>query len=79
MSAFLVTLIVILLVIAIMAIGVMFGRRPIAGSCGGLAQLGLECECDNPCPRKLARMRAQAEAERAGEQDNSRNAGEERG
>ncbi|MDR3212525.1 MAG: (Na+)-NQR maturation NqrM [Azoarcus sp.] len=63
MSTFLVTLVVILVVVAIMAIGVIFGRRPIAGSCGGLALLGLECECDNPCPRKLARMQAQAEAE----------------
>ena len=34
-----------LLTVAAMSIGVMFGRAPIKGSCGGLAQLGLgECE-----------------------------------
>ncbi|MDR0716800.1 MAG: (Na+)-NQR maturation NqrM [Azoarcus sp.] len=59
MSAFIVTFAVILAVIAIMAIGVIFGRRPIAGSCGGLARLGLECDCDKPCPKKLARLQAE--------------------
>lgn len=39
------TLLAMLLVVAAMAIGVMFGRRPMQGSCGGLSQLGLgECE-----------------------------------
>jgi hypothetical protein len=34
-----------LLTVAAMSIGVMFGRAPIKGSCGGLAQLGLgACE-----------------------------------
>ena len=28
-----------------MAIGVIMGRKPIAGSCGGLAQVGLNGEC----------------------------------
>ncbi|MDR2093572.1 MAG: (Na+)-NQR maturation NqrM [Azoarcus sp.] len=62
MNTLLVTFLVILAVVAVMAIGVIFGRRPITGSCGGLALLGMECDCDNPCPRKLARMRARAEA-----------------
>lgn len=39
------TFIVLLLVIAGMAVGVMLGRKPIAGSCGGIANLGLEKEC----------------------------------
>ena len=34
-----------LLVVAAMAIGVMAGRKPIAGSCGGIANLGIEKEC----------------------------------
>lgn len=64
MSTFLATLLAIVVVVALMAIGVMFGRRPITGSCGGLAQLGLECDCENPCEKKLARMKkAQAKAQ----------------
>ncbi len=41
----LVTFIVMLVVVAGMAIGVMAGRKPIAGSCGGIANLGIEKEC----------------------------------
>ena len=36
---------VMVLVVAGMAIGVIFGRKPIAGSCGGIAALGIEKEC----------------------------------
>ncbi|WP_313512964.1 (Na+)-NQR maturation NqrM [Pseudomonas sp.] len=36
---------VMLLVVAGMAIGVMTGRKPLAGSCGGIAALGIEKEC----------------------------------
>jgi hypothetical protein len=35
-----------LLVVAAMAIGVMFGRKPISGSCGGLQTLGISGECE---------------------------------
>lgn len=34
-----------LLVVFGMAIGVIMGRKPIAGSCGGIAALGIEKEC----------------------------------
>ena len=63
MSTFLLTLIVVGVVIAAMAIGVMFGRKPIGGSCGGLGAVGLECDggCEKPCPKRLAKMKAQAE------------------
>lgn len=37
--------IVMLLAVAGMAVGVMMGRKPIAGSCGGIANLGIEKEC----------------------------------
>lgn len=36
---------VMLLVVAGMAVGVMAGRKPIVGSCGGIALLGVEKEC----------------------------------
>jgi hypothetical protein len=32
--------------VAVMAVGVIFGRKPIAGSCGGMAAIGMESECD---------------------------------
>lgn len=35
-----------LLVVAAMSIGVLLGRKPIAGSCGGLNNLGLKQGCD---------------------------------
>lgn len=35
-----------IMVVGAMSIGVMFGRKPIAGSCGGMAALGMETSCD---------------------------------
>jgi uncharacterized protein len=60
MTIFLVAFLVMGLAILAMAVGVLFGRRPIGGSCGGLDRLGLECDagCDKPCPERLARMQA---------------------
>ena len=42
---FLVVFLVMVLVVGMMAVGVMMGRKPIAGSCGGIANLGIEKEC----------------------------------
>ena len=57
MSTFLITLGVIVLVIGAMAIGVILGRKPIAGSCGGLATLGKK-----PCSKRAARLKASTDA-----------------
>lgn len=46
MTLFLVVLAFMLLVVGAMAVGVMFGRKPIAGSCGGLAAVGIEGKCE---------------------------------
>lgn len=51
MSTILVTFAVFLVVIALMAIGVMFKRKAIQGSCGGLNQVGVDkaCNCETSC------------------------------
>lgn len=45
MLVWLLVFVIMLLVVAGMAIGVMAGRKPIAGSCGGIASLGIEKSC----------------------------------
>ncbi len=51
-----VTFVVFLLAVAAMAVGVMIGRPPIKGSCGGLGSSGA-CEiCTGRC--RMARRRA---------------------
>ena len=47
----LITFVVMLAVIAAMAIGVINGRRPISGSCGGLNGGGCEL-CSGKCQRE---------------------------
>ena len=43
---FLVTLIAFVTIVAAMAVGVMAGRAPIKGSCGGVGRLGIDQKCD---------------------------------
>ena len=46
MTLFLVSLLVMGLVITAMAVGVIAGRPPIKGSCGGMGALGIDTACD---------------------------------
>ena len=62
MSTFLFTFAIMGLAALGLAVGVMMGRKPIGGSCGGLGNLGLECDagCSKPCPKRAARQQAAA-------------------
>ena len=50
MTLFLITFAVIAIVIAFMAIGVIFGRNAIKGCCGGAG--GAECVCTEKCEKR---------------------------
>ncbi len=62
MIYFLVTFAFMLIVVVIMAIGVIFGRRAIKGSCGG-ASNG-ECVCVEKCDKKKKREAEAAETQK---------------
>ena len=46
MEIFIITLVALLLITLGMSVGVIMGRKPIAGSCGGMSALGMVKECD---------------------------------
>jgi len=46
MATVLLTIVVMIVLVAGMAIGVIFGREPIKGSCGGLNNAGVDGECE---------------------------------
>ncbi len=61
-SVFLATFGIMLFVIIIMAVGYIFQRKTITGSCGGLSTLGIKkvCDCDEPCEKRKEKMRREA-------------------
>lgn len=46
MIEFLLALLIVVLLVAAMSIGVLLGRKPLSGSCGGMAALGMDLNCD---------------------------------
>ncbi|MDX1705833.1 (Na+)-NQR maturation NqrM [Pseudidiomarina sp.] len=58
MGLFLAVFATFLIVVLAMAVGVIFQNKAISGSCGGIANLGMDkaCDCDDPCDDKKARM-----------------------
>lgn len=66
MTVYLTTFAVFLLVIIAMAVGYIFQRKTVSGSCGGLDGIGIakECDCPEPCDaRKKREARAAKQAE----------------
>jgi hypothetical protein len=63
MSTFIAAFVLLLVIVAAMAIGVLFGRSAIKGSCGGLNQIGLSGSCGGACSleekEECARRKAQ--------------------
>jgi len=51
-----------ILMVVAMAVGYIFQKKTISGSCGGLGALGVEkaCDCPEPCDRKKARLEKEA-------------------
>ena len=45
MSTMILAFVVLLFIIVAMSVGVIMGRKPISGSCGGLANVGIEGKC----------------------------------
>lgn len=66
MIYFIATFIVFLLVVVAMSIGYIFNKKSISGSCGGLASVGIdkECDCPEPCDNRLKRDAEEARAKK---------------
>ena len=61
MATFFLALALFLAAFSAMALGVMFGRRRIEGSCGGLNHIpGVESDCGGTCRRPCPRRRRAA-------------------
>lgn len=46
MEIFIFVFIALVIVVVAMSVGILFGRKPISGSCGGMAALGMDTACD---------------------------------
>jgi len=59
MAVFFITFVFFLVIVMAMAVGYIFQNKTLAGSCGGLANVGVDksCNCDNPCEKRQERER----------------------
>jgi hypothetical protein len=57
-STFILAFVFFVVVVSAMAVGYIFQRKTISGSCGGLGALGISkaCDCPEPCDRKKTRL-----------------------
>jgi hypothetical protein len=62
MNTFLITFGAFVVVIAAMAVGYIFQRKVVSGSCGGLGAVGIEkvCNCPEPCDARKKREAREA-------------------
>jgi hypothetical protein len=66
MTTIILAFVLMVLLVAAMAIGVLMGRKPISGSCGGMSALGMEVACDicggdkGKCEKETKKARAAA-------------------
>ncbi|MPN43576.1 hypothetical protein SDC9_191136 [bioreactor metagenome] len=60
MGTFFVTFLVVALAFLGLASGVLLGRKPIAGSCGGTGDS--VCSCKDPCTKRKQRLKIENEA-----------------
>ncbi len=74
MEIFIIAFVLMLVIVAIMAIGYMFQKKEIKGSCGGISDLGLEkvCDCDEPCDKRKEMIKRLEEQKREEELINIR-------
>ena len=55
-------------IVVAMSVGVLMGRKPISGSCGGMSALGMEVACDicggdtKKCDKENKRVAAEADS-----------------
>ncbi len=60
MLSFFLTFVAVVLVFLALALGVLFGRKPVGGSCGG--QGDSVCSCQAPCAKRKERTKTENEA-----------------
>ncbi len=58
MSVFILTFVLLMVIAAAMAVGMIVQRKSMASSCGGLGAMAIDkiCDCDDPCDKRKKRM-----------------------